>query len=215
MSPNPPGATPDEIAAMLRDGATYREIKQRLNVGSTTISNVRTTYKIAPAWNQTHKLSEAEQRAAVEEKHPRVIAMLQGGATYEEITAATGVNGHAITRVRIILGIPAQPKARRTRTITEAIALHLKPFGDGHARWTGPRAGSAPVLHVESRRLNARREIFRAHHGRAPESRLTHTCQEPQCCAGAHLADTVLLAQRQAEQDLDQQYTAIFGDDAP
>lgn len=215
MSPRKAGATPEQIAAMLRAGATYEEIKRKLHVSSTTISHARTAHGIAPAWKPTRWLTQAEKIADAEQRYPQVITMLREGTTHREITAATGVTQHTITRVRLLLGIPARPQARRPRTIDQAIAHHLQPHGDGHARWSGPTAGNLPLLHAHGRRYNARREIFRAHHGRAPEGRIRRTCEQPGCMAIAHLADRILREQGQAEERLDDTFNAIFGDHTP
>ncbi|WP_330348147.1 Trp family transcriptional regulator [Streptomyces sp. NBC_00582] len=211
MSPRRPAATQEQIAAMLRDGATYEEIRSTLHVGSGSIALVRATLDLEPGPNQTQRLTPDEQRAAAERRYPQVAAMLRDGATYREITAATGTNVHTITRVRRVLGIPAQPASRRPRTIAQTIAQHLDTHDDGHAFWTGPRAGMLPILWAGGRRYNARHAVFKAHHGRTPEGLVTRTCNQPECLAGAHLVDERL---RHAEQLLDEQFAAIFGPDA-
>ena len=84
--------------------------------------------------------------------------------------------------------VPAAP----SRTIPQTLALYTEPYGDGHARWTGPTTGRKPEAYAHGHRYNARREAFRAHHHRAPHGPVTSTCTEPQCIAGDHLADRVI-----------------------
>jgi uncharacterized protein YerC len=200
-----------DVADMLRAGATYREIKAQLQVGHATIAATRKALRIEPVRRPLAELTDDEKRARVEQRHPRVVAMLRAGASPRTISAETGVSQPTIVNVRRVLGIPAPAHGRRARTIAETLARYLQPYGDQHARWTGPFANNQPQLWANSRVYSARREAFRAHHGRAPESRLTTTCEEPGCIAGQHLADQRLLN----EQHLDTLYTAIFGPENP
>ena len=227
MSPARPGATPDQIAAMLRDGATYRQIKQTLRVSASSIAAARKAYNIPPRVTPLHALAPDEQRAAVETRHPRMVAMLRDGATVRQILDEIGGSGDTISSVRAILGLPSPRKGRAPRTLTEALTRYLKPHGDGHAHWTGPTSEAdgtgAPRLWAGGRRYNPRRESFTAHHRREPDGQLTTTCTEPACIAGAHLADRPMRAarhkaqqdERRAERRLDAQLHAIFGPDAP
>lgn len=209
-----PNATPEQIAAMLRAGATYEQIKQQLHVSSRSIRQTREAHAVpVPPRPGIRELPPEQQRAIITARYPRIVAMLQDGATAAEIKAAGAGTNTTIYKVRAILQLPGE---RRARTLAEALALHVQPYGDGHARWTGPtsRADGTghPHLWAHNRRHNPRAETFRAHHGRAPQGRIITTCTEAGCLAGAHLADQII---RDAAAELDAQYTAIFGSDAP
>lgn len=208
-----PNATLEQIAAMLRDGATYEQIKQQLHVSSRSIRQAREAHGVpVPPRPGIRELPPEQQRAAVTARYPRIVAMLRAGATAAEIKAAGAGTNTTIYKVRAILQLPGE---RRARTVAEALALHVHPYGDGHARWTGPTSYAdgtgQPQLWAQGRRYNPRAETFRVHHGRTPQGRIMTTCTELRCLAGAHLADQVI---RDAAE-LDAQYTAIFGTDAP
>jgi len=88
---------------------------------------------------------------------------------------------------RNVGGLPARSKA-------EGLAANSEPYGEGHVRWTGPKAGRMPQLYAESKRFNARSVVFELHHGRAPFGPLRSNCGITDCIAGAHLTDTLLRA---------------------
>lgn len=148
----------------------------------------------------------------------QIAAMLRAGATSRDTIAALHVSPNRVAQVRRDEGLPVVPRGQRARTVAETIALQLQPHGDegeGHAHWTGPVTNGKQQLWANGRRYNARHEIFRAHHGRAPDGPVMTTCTDPACVAGAHLSDrTIRHADRQAAQ-LDAVYTEIFGTDAP
>ncbi|CAM5265656.1 Transposase IS30-like HTH domain-containing protein OS=Streptomyces fumanus OX=67302 GN=GCM10018772_04920 PE=4 SV=1 [Streptomyces fumanus] len=74
--------------------------------------------------------------------------------------------------------------------------------------WTGcVDNGIARVCH-DGQRIPALRVAFRLHHGRDPEGRLTRTCDQAGCVAGAHCADQRI---RAANRRADKAYAAIFG----
>ncbi|MGW5123002.1 Trp family transcriptional regulator [Streptomyces sp. NPDC004069] len=199
----------EDVAALLRAGATYRAIHQQLGVSHGLISKTRTFYKI-PVPRRIGPRG-AELRAATERRYPQVVAMLRAGATHRQITAATGATTPTITRVRRILDIPVPVGHMRTaRTIAQGLALYVEPYGDDHARWTGPRADDSPQLWASGRRYNARHETFRAHHGRPPVGSVRASCTERRCIAGAHLTDQTI----RDEVHLDALYQDIFGDTA-
>ncbi|MFI1030761.1 hypothetical protein [Streptomyces sp. NPDC020951] len=213
MTGRPPNATPAQIAAMLHAGATYLQIKEALHVSSSAILAARKAHQVPLTPRAIRELPPQRQRELIEARYPLIAAMLRDGATVAQIKAAGHGSNAKIYKVRNILQLPGD---RRARTIPEALAQHVKPHGDGHARWTGPTSradGSGqPQLWAHNRRHTPRREIFRAHHGRDPQGPVTATCTQPRCMAGDHLADDLI---RQAAQQLDDQYTAIFGPDAP
>ncbi|WP_432032762.1 hypothetical protein [Streptomyces antibioticus] len=206
----PRGATDEQIAAMLRDGATHQQIKTTLRVGGDSITRARTTQNV-PYVPRTGD----DLRAHLTRRYPQAIAMLRAGATRQTITATTRISTATLTKIRKAFDLPAPKRPRPTSTIPQVLARHLQPYGDGHARWTGPQTGTKPELNAGGRRYSARRQAFAAHHGRTPEGRVTATCTEPRCIAGAHLADDIIRTQQQAEQQLDATYGAIFGPDAP
>jgi hypothetical protein len=137
-----------------------------------------------------------------------VAAMLRAGASYRQITETLGTSRATIAKIRRDHRIPASPRKGIKRTITEALAHHVQPYGNGHARWTGPTANDHAELWAEGRRYNARHQIFAAHHGRDPHGPVRTTCTEPGCIAAPHLADNII-------RDADRIYRAIFGPDAP
>ncbi|MEV6614247.1 hypothetical protein AB0N31_10565 [Streptomyces sp. NPDC051051] len=203
----------DDVARMLRAGTPYRKIKAELHVSHATIVATRKALRIdlvRPA--PLTQLAGDELRAAIEERYPQVAAMLRAGATLQEISDVTGVSPPTSVKVRRILGIPTPQRGMQARSIGQTIDRYLEHHGDGHARWTGPFANGQPQLWANGRCYAARREIFRSHHGRTPEGTVRTTCTQPGCIAGAHLADRI---HRQAEQQLDAQYAAIFGPEAP
>jgi len=145
----------------------------------------------------------------------QIAAMLRAGATSRDTIAALHVSPNRVAQVRRDEQLPVVPRGQRARTVAETIALQLQPYGDGHARWTGPVTNGKQQLWANGRRYNARHEIFRAHHGRNPDGPVMTACTDPGCVAGAHLTDrTIRHAQRQAAQ-LDAAYAEIFGPDAP
>lgn len=212
----PPNASPDEIAAMLTAGATMRQVVAALHVSHTSVTKVRHARGIPLVSRALADRPPGEQRATVEARHPRITAMLRAGATHAQIQDETGCARETIVRVRTALGLPTPPPAARPpATVAEALARYVQPYGEDHARWTGPtsrkRGQGQPQLWAEGGRGSARRAIFRAHHGRDPDGHVLTTCTEPRCIAGPHLADRI---HRQGEPHLDAQYAAIFGPEA-
>ncbi|MEU6376768.1 histone-like nucleoid-structuring protein Lsr2 [Streptomyces sp. NPDC046909] len=132
-----------------------------------------------------------EQRAEYER---RTVELLKAGASYSEIKRQVGISAPTIARVRkeAGLGPSGLTGGHPARTKAEALAAGIEPYGDGHARWTGPMAGRMPQLSAESRQLNARHVAFELHHGRPPVGRVRSNCGVTTCMAGAHLIDTVL-----------------------
>lgn len=189
------------IAEMLRNGATYAEIYTELEVSHRLISETRKTHDIPVP--KGRRLNPA-QRAAI---WPRVAELLRAGTPWRQIAAETGLSSPSINHIRKHYGIQRSERrtpGRRPRTTQETLALFSQPYGDGHARWTGPWRGRSAQLWANGSCYNARHEAFRAHHGRAPEGLVKATCEEPQCLAGAHLAD------RPMREHLDGLYDAIF-----
>lgn len=136
-------------------------------------------------------------RARYQKRYPEVIRMLRDGATLLAIQAATGASHPTIIKIRRLFDIPVPKRSYGARTIGQTIALYTEPYGDGHARWTGPARPSTnglqhPVLWANGTHYMGRREAFRAHHGRAPEGHIRTGCDEPACIAGAHLTDRTI-----------------------
>ncbi|MFJ2007043.1 WhiB family transcriptional regulator [Streptomyces chartreusis] len=183
-----PWASPrEDVAEMLRAGATQRQIIEQLGVSTTVITATRKAYAIpyqkGPGFRYT-----PEQRA---EKDRRVAELLRAGASYSEITAETGVGAPTISKIRKQEGLPTSKgrNGQPARSKAEGLAANVEPYGDGHARWTGPTAGRMPMLYAEGDRFNARHEIFAAHHGRPPVGYVRTSCEEDGCIASAHLID--------------------------
>lgn len=200
-----------DVVELLRAGVTHREIKARLGVSSNTLTATRKALGIPVPERRT--VPQEKRRAATERRHPDVVAMLRAGATHREIMDATGVSAPTITRVRRVVGIPVPDRRIQTertpaRTIPDVLAHYSRPAGDGHVHWAGPFNGNRPVLWHHQRPLQARREVFRAHHGRDPEGRVLACADDPECIAGPHLTDDRI---RQANARADDAFEQIFG----
>jgi uncharacterized protein YerC/transposase-like protein len=180
----------EDVAAMLRDGATYQQIKAKLGASSYTIAATRRAYGIPLPAGPGYRPSP-EQRAANEK---RTIELLLGGATYREITDEVGISAPTIIAIRRDAGLPAPGHrgTRQPRTVEEGLTGAIEEYGDGHARWVGPVYRRSLQLHAEGRRLNARHVLFEQHHGRPPVGYVRSNCGDQACVAGAHLADDVL-----------------------
>ncbi|MGW1039350.1 Trp family transcriptional regulator [Streptomyces sp. NPDC002547] len=200
-----------DIAELLRQGLTQRQVRAQLHVSSQAVTDTRKALGIPG--QKPHRLTGDALRADTERRYPVVAQMLRAGASLREITIATGTSKPTITRVRRILDIPV-PDHRTgihrtpTRTIAETLAHYTELLGDGHAHWTGPFNGARPTLWHRQRPLQARRVAFRAHHNREPKGYVRVGCEDPACIAGAHLADDTT---RNADNNLDHLYDAIFG----
>ncbi|MFG2699553.1 hypothetical protein [Streptomyces sp. NPDC048386] len=200
----------ERIAAMLRAGATYRQIQADLGARPDTIARVRKTHSI-PVPPGRHL--DAAHRAAIE---TRTVELLRNGATYNQVRAELGISFPTISKIRAKHAIPA-PALRqgRRRTIAEAYTQYTRKHGD-HLLWAGPHSGNGPVLTSGNRHHNPRAIAFRQHHHRDPQGRLRRTCDEPDCIAGAHHADQRIRAARAAGTTpatglgLDALYNAIF-----
>ncbi|WP_405909596.1 helix-turn-helix domain-containing protein [Streptomyces sp. NBC_00828] len=193
----------EDVAVMLRAGATTTQIVQQLHVASGTITATRTAYGLPAAQPNGGRLAPEARRVVVR----RVAKLLREGKTYEEIRAEVGVSQPTICRIRKQLNIPLAKRTRPSRTVAETLALYVEPYGAGHTRWTGPSAGRMPVLWADGREHNARHEAFRAHYGRAPVGYVRAACEEPACFGGSHLTDDLI------RERTDATYEAIFGTD--
>lgn len=198
-----------DVADLLRAGATHDEIKQQLHVSSHTIIRTRRALDI-PVPPGRAKRTRAEL-AALEDQ---AVTMLRNGATHAEIYAATRLSPNRICDLRKAHDIPVPGLhnvwAARRLTVDQAFTRHTKPDATGeHLLWTGPRAGRGFTLTASGRTYNARAVAFEKHHGREPEGRLRRTCDQPDCIAGAHHTDHRI---RHAHTHADHAYTAIFGE---
>lgn len=126
-----------------------------------------------------------------------IAEMLRDGATYNQIRTTLHVSPKRISAVRQseAIPIPAGRSGGGARDPEDAVSRRIEPYGEGHARWTGPRAESGhPVVWIgpSNRKLSVARLAFRAHHGREPVGQVRVGCTEPGCIAGAHLADRII-----------------------
>ncbi|MDX2551347.1 hypothetical protein [Streptomyces stelliscabiei] len=199
----------DDVAALLRAGATYNQVHTELGVGQATIAATRKAYNIPlPVGRRGHSRRGTEA-AQVE---ARIAAMLRVGATYATIRTELHVSTTLIARVRRNHKIPTpsgRPSGRAVRTPEQTLAAYSRPAADGHTLWTGPlgRVGR-PVIWMRNKAHNARAVAFRKHHGRDPVGRVTVACDEPRCIAGPHLADSTI---RAAHRRADTVFEQIFG----
>lgn len=180
----------EDVAALLRGGATQAQIMKHLKVSQRVITATREAYDIPRPTGAGFRYSP-ERRA---ENERRTIELLRGGATYQQITDEVGISAPTILAICRKAGLPTPDNngGQPARTKAEALALHLEAYGDGHARWNGPMTGRLPQLYAEKTRFNARHVVFEQHHGRPPVGRLRSDCGVTACMAGAHLTDHVL-----------------------
>ncbi|WP_208630316.1 hypothetical protein, partial [Amycolatopsis kentuckyensis] len=118
----------EDVAAMLRAGATYRQVHTELGVGQATIAATRKAYGIPlPPGRRGHSRRGA-QAAQVE---ARVAELLRAGATYATIRAELHVSALMIARVRREHEIPAAPGRRAGRADPrdpeQTLAHHSQP----------------------------------------------------------------------------------------
>jgi uncharacterized protein YerC len=181
----------EDVAELLRAGATQRQIMAELNVPSMVVVVTRKTYGIPYHKGGSGFRYTPQQRA---ENERRILELLRAGVTYAKITAETGVKGPTITEIRKRAGLPAAKgrNGSRARSKAEVLAAYVEPYGDGHARWTGPRTGRTPQLCAEGGQFNARHVTFEAHHGRPRVGYVRTSCNESDCIAGAHLTDDTM-----------------------
>lgn len=197
----------EQIAAMLREGATYAAIRERHGVGHATIAKTRNTFGIPTPPGRTGRRKGAADTDA------RIAAMLRAGATYAAIREQLGVCGQRINgiRVRESIPLPDNRPGRRpygVRTPEQTLTHYSQPTPDGHTHWTGPTSEGKPKLWHGPRALNPLRLAFRLHHGREPQGHVRPSCVDPHCITGAHLADRRL---REANHRADRAFERIFG----
>ncbi|WP_405909594.1 WhiB family transcriptional regulator [Streptomyces sp. NBC_00828] len=199
-SPKPQAAPAprEDVAELLREGVTQLDIMKRLHVSHRVVAATRDAYGI-PRRTGTGFRYSPEQRA---ENERRTIELVGGGATYQQITDEVGISGPTILAICRKAGLPTPDHhgGQPARPRSEVLAESVEPYGEGHARWTGPMTGRMPQLNAESQRLNARHVVFEQHHGRPPVGRVRSDCGETPCMAGAHLTDNELRRARPKEE---------------
>ena len=179
----------EDVAELLRQGVTQREIMDQLHVSSRVVTATRRAYEIPYQQGAGFRYTP-EQRA---ENERRAIELLKAGATYDEVRQQVGISAPTISDIRKKAGIPAPVRCGgQSRTKAEGLAACVEPYGDGHARWTGPTAGRMPQLFAEGTRFNGRHVVFEQHHGRSPVGNVRSNCGEIACMTGAHLTDADL-----------------------
>ncbi|MBK3575115.1 hypothetical protein JHN63_15100 [Streptomyces sp. MBT65] len=104
----------DEIAALLRAGATHQHIVNTLNVGNSRVVRVRSEHGIPLPPGRAKRT-----RAELDTLAGRATAMLRAGATYQQIRDATRLDVHRICALRKQHRIPV-PDRRPNRPTTPA-----------------------------------------------------------------------------------------------
>lgn len=181
----------EDVAVLLRQGATYLTVQKRLGCGQGVIAATRRHYSIPVIGHGSGYRHTPEQRAQLERQ---VLGLLLQGRSYRLIREETGASQPLIVRVRREARLPTPGKdyVKPARTVDEALALYSEVYGDGHVRWTGPHRGRASQLCAEGRRYNARRVVFEREQGRPPTGNVIPRCGQRWCIAGAHLTDAVM-----------------------
>ncbi|MFM9589712.1 Trp family transcriptional regulator [Streptomyces scabiei] len=204
-------AVRDQVADMLRAGATSQQISKALNVSTRIVTEVRQDHGIPlPPGRGGGHAPDAALR-------DQIAALLRAGATYDQIHEQTGAGTSTIARVRKDRAIPL-PQGRQSRTTytpaltpEQAFAHYSKPTPEGgHTDWTGPVQGNRLPVVWSAGRHNALHLAFRLHYGRDPVGRINRarTCKHPGCITGAHLTDRRL---REASNRADAAFEQIFG----
>ncbi|CBG73480.1 hypothetical protein SCAB_64771 [Streptomyces scabiei 87.22] len=200
----------EDVADMLRAGATYRQIIARLGVRQATIAATRKAYRIPLPAGRTGRHRDTPGAADVD---AAIAAMLRAGATYTEVREQLHVSAQRISGVRLEQKIPVPagrcPGHNGPRTPEQTLAQYSRPAADGHTTWTGPTDGAGkPTIWTRHQALSGWRVAFLAHHGREPDGRVQVACDQPRCIAGPHLTDRRI---RQANQRADTAFEQIFG----
>ncbi|GGZ80400.1 hypothetical protein ACFOOM_07695 [Streptomyces echinoruber] len=101
-----------DVADLLRAGATYAQIKRRLRVTNRTIAATRRHLGLRPTRGiLAHRLTPQEHAELIK----RVGELLLAGATYAQITSELGITAPTILRIRRHLGLPLAPRQSRAR----------------------------------------------------------------------------------------------------
>ncbi|MDX3830697.1 hypothetical protein PV730_45000, partial [Streptomyces scabiei] len=93
----------EDVADMLRAGATYRQIIARLGVRQATIAATRKAYRIPLPAGRTGRHRDTPGAADVD---AAIAAMLRAGATYTEVREQLHVSAQRISGVRLEQKIP-------------------------------------------------------------------------------------------------------------
>ncbi|WP_060879974.1 helix-turn-helix domain-containing protein [Streptomyces scabiei] len=200
----------EDVAAMLRAGATYRQIIARLGVRQATIAATRKAYNIPLPAGRTGRHRDSPGAADVD---AAIATMLRAGATYTQVREQLHVSAQRISGVRLEQKIPVPagrcPGHNGPRAPEQTLAQYSQPAEDGHVIWTGPTDGAGkPTIWTRHQALSGWRVAFLAHHGREPDGRVQVACDLPRCIAGAHLTDHRL---REANRRADKAFERIFG----
>lgn len=184
---DPASLARDDVAELLRAGASHAQITEQLRVSARVVTATRKAYGIPYPRKSGYRYTP-EERA---ENERRTLELLRAGATHAEVTRQVGISAPTTVRIRKQAGLPASKNhgGPPARTKAEALAATVEPYGDGHARWTGPMSGRMPTLFANRGRYNARHVVFEQHHGRPPVGYVRTSCEEAGCIAGAHLVD--------------------------
>jgi len=189
----------EDVAELLRQGHTQRQIMAELKVSHRVVIATRKAYKIPYRKGQGFRYSP-EQRA---ENERRTIELLRRGATCQQVMDEVGISPPTIVAIRRKAGLPTPDNKPGVpaRSRAEALARKSEPLGNGHVRWTGSRAGRALQLNAENRSFNVRSVAFEQHHGRSPFGPIRSNCGVTECIAGAHLTDTLLRAAQPEKEE--------------
>ncbi|MFJ6386427.1 hypothetical protein ACIQJT_02340 [Streptomyces sp. NPDC091972] len=158
MTTTSPAERDQQIAAMLRAGATYTQITRELGVGNNTVRRVRATLGIpVPSGRAgSRPLTDTERATLTEQRHPRAAAMLRAGFTHQQIADACGIGAGTVTDIRRALNIPVPPGRPGPKGPRPALALDRQALDDQIAELLTAGHTNAYIrahLHVSSARV--------------------------------------------------------------
>lgn len=124
-------STHDQVAAMLRAGATYTQITTDLGVSTSTVTRVRGTLGIPvpPGRSGAPRKTAEQRRTAAEQRQPRAVAMLRAEHpfTHREIADACGISTATVhyTATAIGLRVPPGPGRDAARAAVDDLIAEL------------------------------------------------------------------------------------------
>jgi hypothetical protein len=138
---------------------------------------------------------------------PDVAELLKAGHPDRTIARHLHMDHKTVSKARALLGLPkAKQGPKAAATAADLFWNRTQPTDDGHLLWTGHvSASGCPSLRHGGKHHTAYRVAFGIRFGRAPEGKVTPTCDRPLCVSPHHVEDRLI---RERTQDT---FAAIFG----